>query len=163
MHRDTEVYLAPLKNETLNQKILHASQGPPLALKELESFHTKQYCTNVTHYDKTTYFGFDNGVIDTLNDAYTALIELRKHVAGLDVCKSGIFVSTDGYPNRVGHYDNYGRLITAWAHTDTKGCWSSNLAVVGEKVVPVDKAGHTLLSKRFEKPNFVGLKRLFKV
>ena len=44
----------------------------------------------------------------------------------------------------MGHYDSYGRLITAWAHTDTKGCLSSNLAVVGEKVVPVDKAGHSV-------------------
>ena len=111
IHRDTEVYLAPLKNETLNQKILHASQGPPLALKEIESFRTKEYCTNVKHYDNTTYFGFDNSadsVIDNLSDADTALIELSKHVAGLDVRKSGIFVSTDGYPNRVGHFDSEG-------------------------------------------------------
>ena len=137
IHRDTEVYLAPLKNETLNRKILHASQGPPLALKEIESFRTKEYCTNVKHYDKTTHFGFDNGavsVIDNRSDADTALIELSKHVAGLDVCKSDSFVSTDSYSNRVGHYDSEGRLIAAWAHTDKKGCWSSNLAVVGEKI-----------------------------
>ena len=44
----------------------------------------------------------------------------------------------------MGHYDSEGRLIAAWAHTDKKGCWSSNLAVVGEKIVLVDKAGHSI-------------------
>ena len=37
-----------------------------------------------------------------------------------------------------------GRMITAWAHTDAKGLWSSNLAVAGEKVVLIDKAGHSV-------------------
>ena len=84
-HRTPEVSLARLKNETLNQKILHASQSPLLSMKELEAFRTKEYCTNVKHYDKTTYFGFDNGAvsaIDNLSAADTALIQLRKHVAG---------------------------------------------------------------------------------
>lgn len=146
-HREVEIGLTMLKHEVLNHRII--SQRPPASLKEIESFNTSGYCTNVQHFAGVTYLGSDNGSVSilgapTVRVRETALIELRKHVAGLDVCDSGVVVSTDGYPNRVGHYTNDGKLITAWAHTDTKGCWSSNVAIVNDRVVLVDKTGHSI-------------------
>ena len=56
-----------------------------------------------------------------------------------------IFVAIDGHPNQVHCYNEQGKKLVSWNHSDMKGCWASNLAIIGNQIAMLDKAGHRIV------------------
>ena len=120
---------------------------PPSSLLLVRIVQIGGYCTNVKSENGHVFCGLDESSvskIDCLGNLTRRFTELRSRIAGLDVGNGHVYVSVDGYPNHVSKFDGQGRKLATWNHSDMKGCWSSNLAVIGDQVAMLDKAGHRI-------------------
>ena len=111
--------------------------NPPSSLLVVKSVQIGGYCTNVKSGNGQVLCGLDECFVsksDSSGNLTRRFIELRSRIAGLDVGNGHVFVSVDGYPNIVSKFDGQGKTLGTWNHSDMKGCWSSNLAVIGDQV-----------------------------